>query len=126
MRNNFLPFILVLLSAAACSKEKIASREFPRIITKPATDITKNGAVFHGEIIFSSVEILDYGFVWSQGGFPTINSSGKASLGSKSGAGPFDATIVDDFIGGKEYTVRAYATSAGHVVYGDYADFVAK
>jgi hypothetical protein len=122
-RLAFYCFVLFLLS---CTKETITNRAFPRVTTMGVTDISSAGAVFHGDIFFTSVGVTDYGFVWSNSSFPNINTSQRRSLGSTTTAGPFDATIQGGLIKGKEYAVQAYAISTGFVVYGRSVKFISQ
>src|SRR6185295_17492892 len=108
-------FVIFVLS---CTKETITPREYPRGFTRPVSNISSNGVVFQGEIFFTSVEVTDYGFVWSNSWFPTINNSEKISLGSTTVPISFETTINRGLESGKSYTVRAYAISASFVVYG--------
>ncbi len=120
--------VLRILFAAlfvSCSKEEITSRPYPRTTTVGVTAIANGAAHFKGEVIFTSVAIIDHGFVWSNTGIPSITNGQKKSLGVRSGTGIFEVT-ADQLLIGAQYTVRAYAQSSDYVVYGEDKSFVSK
>jgi IPT/TIG domain len=121
MKNNAI--IILLLLSLSCSKEEITNRPYPRVTTVGISDINSSGVTFHGEIFFSSVEIIDHGFIFTDNGFPSLTNGDKVSLGPTSGAGNFDMNVQWDLVPGRTYSVTAYATSTGHAVYGKYIEF---
>jgi hypothetical protein len=125
MRNriNLILFALILL-LATCGEDDNATRPYPRVRTKSVTNITSEGAFFEGEITFSSVKIVDHGFVWSTDSNPTLENSDDISLGQRSGIGKFTSQIEWSLEEGKKYYVKAYAKSDDYTVYGDVAEFV--
>jgi hypothetical protein len=102
----------------SCTEEEITQRAYPRVMTYEPTEITLQGGNFHGEITFTGVDIIDHGFVWTANGFPTITLGEKISLGPRQSVGRFDAAINYKWEPGRRYSIRAYAVSAQHVVYG--------
>jgi hypothetical protein len=116
MRRLIILFLILAISS--CTEEEVTSRDYPRVDTNEISDITATTAVFRGEIFFSSSEILDHGFIWTDTGFPTLENGNKVSLGLKNGPGLFEITASVNFQAGKMYSVRAYAQSANYKVYG--------
>jgi hypothetical protein len=123
MKTRFCQ-LAILLFFFGCTEEETTPREYPRVSTVEAGDITSDGVTFKGDIIFSSVEIKDHGFVWSDVLGPLVSSANKISLGSKPGTGPFEGRGDRSLEDGKKYFVRAYAISDDFVVYGNTVEFV--
>lgn len=116
---------LLFLSSVACTEEQLTTREYPRVQTLDITPTTSASLHLKGEIFFSSVQILDHGFVWTDSGFPTITNGTKWSLGPREGTGIFEVTAATALKSGKTYSARAYAQSAEYIVYGEIFEFVA-
>ena len=115
---------LILLLILGCSEEETTDREYPRVLTKGVTNISADGTTFNAEITYSSVEILDHGFVWSSLNYdPTLDNADVISLGSLTAAGAFQATADRCMKTGAEYKMRPYAVSSGYVVYGVAVEF---
>jgi hypothetical protein len=112
--------------ALGCTKEEATPRNYPRVDTEAVSQITEAGAVFTGEITFSSVPIVDHGFVWSNVGNADPDKGDILSLGPKSGTGKFSAPCTYALAKGGTYFVRAYAISEDHAVYGDMISFVSQ
>jgi hypothetical protein len=123
MIRSLLLFCFVVL--IACTEEEVTARKYPRVYTRGITNISKDGMKLQGEIFFSSVPILDHGFVWSDTGFPTITNGTKLSLGPKNEVGTFAAEAIAALQSGKTYAARAYAQSSDFTVYGDICEFKA-
>ncbi|HMG92643.1 MAG TPA: IPT/TIG domain-containing protein [Chryseolinea sp.] len=123
MKTRFFN-LAILLFFLGCTKEEITPREFPRVTTVEAADITSDGVTFTGEIIFSNVEVKDHGFVWSDILGPLVSTANKVSLGSKSGIGQFESRCDRSLEAGKKYYVRGYAISEDFVVYGNTVEFM--
>ena len=122
MKKTF-SYIAILLFFFGCTKEEITPREYPRVTSTEAADISSGGVTFKGEVTFSSVEIKDHGFVWSDVQGPLVSNANKVSLGSKAGVGQFEARCERSLEAGKKYFMRAYATSDDFVVYGNTVEF---
>jgi hypothetical protein len=123
MKTRFF-HLAILLFFLGCTKEEITPREYPRVSTFDAVDITSDGVTFKGEITFSSVDIKDHGFVWSDVLGPLVSTANKISLGTRSGTGQFDAKCDRSLEEGKKYFMRAYAVSDDFVVYGNTIEFI--
>ena len=122
---NKIPVLFaIIIILATCSKEEVTPRNYPRVNTLEVTDITSGGATFTGEIIFTSVPVLDHGFLWSEFGSALFENSDQISLGTKSGTGSFEAKCDRSLQEGKTYYVRGYAKSEDNIVYGDVVKFV--
>ena len=125
MRRISVLAISLALLFVSCSKLEITSRPYPRTTTVGVTSIANGGAHFKGEVLFTSVAIIDHGFVWSNTGFPSKTNGQKKSLGLRLGTGTFEVT-ADQLLVGAQYTMCAYAQSADYIVYGEYKSFVSK
>ncbi|HEX6889350.1 MAG TPA: IPT/TIG domain-containing protein, partial [Chryseolinea sp.] len=123
MKTRFF-HLAILLFLLGCTEEETTPREYPRVSTVEAVEITSDGVTFKGEIIFSNVEIKDHGFVWSDVLGPLLSSANKISLGTKTGIGPFEARGERSLEAGKKYYMRAYAVSDEFVVYGNTIEFM--
>jgi N-acetylneuraminic acid mutarotase len=121
MKNRITRFICMVV-LVACQKESITERSYPRVVTKPVDGITKEGAVFHGEISSNSVEIIDHGFTWSTS--KSFLFAEVISLGKRTSTGNFDAFVERSMATGVKYYVYAFAKSAKHTVYGNVVEFV--
>jgi len=117
--------VIMSLWCAACSEAVVTERPYPRVSKLEITDIVKSGASFKAEVTYASVPIIDHGFIWTLGGFPTLTNGEKASLGAKNGTGSFVFTATGLQVG-KKYTMCAYVRSGQETVYGDVVDFVSK
>jgi len=124
MKKLFNYFIILLTLFLGCTEEEVTSRVYPRVNTVEVSNITSEGATFKGEIIFSSVEIKDHGFVWSAGTSLLLQYANKISLGPKAGTGVFQATGDRSLEQGKKYYVKAYAISEDFIVYGKTVEFI--
>ena len=107
----------------ACTEDEITPRDYPRIRTYFVTEITPDGARFNGKITFTSVDIVDHGFLWHTTNSVNFSTGTKISLGPKSGIGIFDALLVTSLPVGKPFYLRAYAISNDNVVYGEQIEF---
>ena len=109
-----------------CAEEEnaVTSREYPRVRTMSVTNISAEGAVANGEIIFAPTEILDHGFIWSKAPPPAFGASERISLGALSGTGKFSAIIERSLAEGQKYYIAAYAINKDYTVYGDVISFM--
>lgn len=124
MRTRTL-LIIGILIFSSCSEAVVTERPYPRVSKLEITNIANGGVAFKAEVTYASVAIIDHGFIWTLGGFPTLTNGQKASLGSKAGTGVFVFTATGLQVG-KKYTMCAYARSNQETVYGDVVDFVSK
>lgn len=92
----------------------ITDRDYPRMNPLQVQRHSTLMADFTIEIYYSSVPILDLGFIYSKTGFPTMTNGTKVSMGPGS-TGQYSKRVSDLETG--EYKVRAYAVSDGHVVF---------
>lgn len=115
---------LSFLFLLSCNNENSDSRSFPRVRTHAVSEITNSGALFRADITFSSVDIIDHGFVWGQSASPSLEYDQRISLGPKSAAGAFDTRVERSMEANKNYFVRAYARSEKHLVYGEVVKFL--
>jgi N-acetylneuraminic acid mutarotase len=121
MRHLQYIFILVFIGYLflTCTKEEISPRSYPRITTYPVKNITKSGAVFHGEVLSSGdSEILEHGFVWGKNPSPNYNNSEKTILKSSIQSGVFTAEIESALEVGITYYVAAFVKTEEQIVFG--------
>jgi len=105
--------------------EKPEPRSYPRLKTLPVSNISEEGATFNADLYsLGTEEITDYGFVWGAHSSLSINSDDKVLLGIPQGEGIFSAEIKTTLAEGMEYTVRSFAISEGHTIYGPEVTFV--
>lgn len=116
--------IIALAFIGSCTKEEVTPRSYPRVKTLEVTNITSGGASFSAEIVYTSVPIVDHGFIWSENSDALFSNSDKILLGSKSGTGRFEAQCDRSLQEGKTYYVRGFAISEDHKVYGEVVTFV--
>jgi hypothetical protein len=122
-RNTIV--VIISLWCVSCSEAVVTERPYPRVSKLEITNVINSGASFKAEVTYSSVPIIDHGFIWTLGGFPTLTNGEKVSLGAKAGIGVFVHT-VNGLQVGKKYTMCAYVRSSQETVYGDVVDFVSK
>jgi len=106
-----------------CEKNELSTTDFPIIHTGEVTDISSEGAIFHGKI--SSIgqrSIIDYGFVWDTLPQPTLKDC-IFSINDSSSTTVFQRTISYDLLIGKNYHVRTYAKTDYELVYGNETKF---
>jgi hypothetical protein len=115
--------ILCFVILISCTKEEISPRFYPRVSTLNVDHINSDGALFHAEVTFASVKIIDHGFIWSRLSNLTLENAQKVSLGSKSEIGPFEASVGVNLAEGIKYYVKAYVKSEDHIVYGNAVEF---
>ena len=119
-----LSFVIIVISSiTSCSDDGIP-REYPRVKTSDVNNITTSGATFNGEItLLGNRNIIEYGFVWDNYEFPTIDYSNKINLGSGIGLGKFTTQLETSLEKGVIYYVRAYAKTDNFLVYGKIIEF---
>lgn len=103
-------------------------RPYPVVITQGVTNVSNTRATFKGNILSVSSGVVDYGFVWTRVGFPTLANVNaiKQSFGPKRDRGTFTFTTPGNLQAGKTYDMCAYARSAQRIVYGRTYVFVSK
>lgn len=124
--QKILAVLFVVFLVAACTKEEVSPRSYPRLITEGVTEIDNQGAMFSGVLTFAPDEVLDHGFLWSEYSSVLIGGSDKISLGKATGAGSFEAFCERGLDAGRTYYMRSYAKNKTHLVYGNIVKFVAK
>jgi len=115
--------IISLIFLVACTKEEVTSRAYPRVITNEVDVVTSTGTTFHGEITFSSTEIVNHGFIWSTFSSMSIGYGNNIPLGQKTGTGKFESKLQFNLVKGVKYYVMAYAQSSKYTVYGNVVEF---
>ncbi len=122
--KRIIVFIISVTLFTNCTKEEITPRDYPRVNTEAITEVTANSMKFRGDIFYTSVEIIDHGFIWTDTGFPDFKNGNKISLGPKTGVGKFETAVTNATLQtDKIYSCRAYAQSKDFVVYGKIIEF---
>ena len=83
IRPIFVFMSLLLLIPTSCEKEDdIATRNYPRLITLAASEISQTSAKFEAQIISGNPsEIVEYGFTWSDiNSSPTLQNSANVDI----------------------------------------------
>ncbi|MBW2709396.1 MAG: right-handed parallel beta-helix repeat-containing protein, partial [Deltaproteobacteria bacterium] len=97
----------------------------PTVTTQAVTDITTTTATGNGNItVLGSSNPTEHGVVWSLSTNPTI-ANNKTTDGPVSVTGAFTSSITG-LIPGTLYHVRAYATNAAGISYGEDVTFTAQ
>lgn len=108
--------LITMLLAVACTGEEITDRKYPRFYPLKVEGVTRTTADLSVEIFYSSVPILDHGFLYSTVGYPNVSEGTKVSLGARSGAGTYSHTLTG-LAPNRIYYVRAYTISDKNTVY---------
>lgn len=114
---------LIAILVCACTEEVITDRDYPRFNPLQVTGVTETTANFSAEIFYSSVTILENGFVYSNGGFPTLENGIKVSMGGPMPTAGTFTHRVTTLTHNQTYRVKAYAICADHVVYSNNVTF---
>jgi N-acetylneuraminic acid mutarotase len=116
--------MLITLLVVNCNEEEVTSRPYPRLKTLPVTGINAGGATFHAEILFrGGFDILRYGFVWSEGGNPSLNNTERRIFSGNIQSGSFSAEITTTLMEKFTYSVRSFVETDNYTVYGEIVDF---
>jgi N-acetylneuraminic acid mutarotase len=109
--------VIVVYSLSNCEKEKVATKEYPRIITLPVTEISESGAKFSAEIISGDVSTInECGFAWNYGD-TLIIKEGVENNG-------FSGIAHSALVKGQNYEVCSYIKTDKYTVYGNKVSFV--
>jgi N-acetylneuraminic acid mutarotase len=120
-------FILFLLAIflISCDKNEVTSREYPRLNTLDATDISDSGTTFNAEIIYrGDLEIIKYGFVWSEKENPSLENSDKIVFSDNIQSNKFTSVITTTLKRGVYYNVRSFIITNNYTVYGNCLKFL--
>ncbi|TVQ86359.1 MAG: hypothetical protein EA393_12225 [Bacteroidetes bacterium] len=122
----FIPGILILsvfsiIILKSCEKEKY---QHPVVHTGEVTDITPEGAMFHGRITeMGSEDIVYHGFVWGMMREPNLKNSNSLKLGKLENE-TFSAIAKAGFIKGRRFHVRAFVSTPEITVYGGVISYI--
>lgn len=127
MRTFFRNILLVLFLVLniKCQEDEVTARNYPRLKTLPVSEITKEGAQFNAEIIYSGdFEILNYGFVWDYlTRDPTLEKSDRVVYSNNVNTNSFSERIESSLLEGYIYYVRAFVQTNDFLVYGESVSF---
>ncbi len=123
--RNFSFSLWVVVLVFSCTEIESVTREYPRVRTIGLTEVNNNSLKVRGEIISTSGQIIDHGFVWSKKADSPVNiySDFKLSIGATSDLGVFESEI-DGLQSGVKYYIKAYAKSSDYTVYGEVLEFI--
>jgi hypothetical protein len=117
-------FALTVILFIKCEDETMKPREYPRLSSKPVSDISEAGATFNGDLYsLGTTDIIQHGFVWGIIDEPKLNNN-KILLGPLEVTGIFSAAVVSTLSRDIEYTVRPFVQTASQTVYGNPVKFV--
>jgi hypothetical protein len=116
----FLLLILPFLGLTNCGKEKIATKEYPRIITLSVARNIDSVITFNGEVISGDLsQIIEYGFVWDKySNSPYLETSQKIVMAGAPGSSKFSSE-VQNLTEGQSFNYRAYAKTNDLLIYGN-------
>jgi hypothetical protein len=124
LRRIFL-FFTLLIALLGCEKDnEFADRGYPRINTLPVTDISEQGANFHGEFTRTGdFHVKRYGFLWSTYNNIRISNSNMYIFSNKDEKAGFSVNINTSLAPGKKYYVRSFAETDDYLIYGPMVSF---
>lgn len=126
LKNQTLYLLLLFLVCYSCKEDEVIS-EYPGIRTLPVSDISPEGAVFHGEIALPGRQaILENGFIWHEDTSPLLDISEKKVLQSPVSTGQFSTSVNTALKPDTRYYVKAYAKTKDYLVYGQEQSFVSQ
>jgi N-acetylneuraminic acid mutarotase len=109
------------------SDVEVADRDYPSIDTSPVTEINESGATLNGQILsLGTSVVIDHGFAYDDLPNPVIGMSDVISLGQPRDKGPFSAFVNRNLVEDRRYYVKAFATTAEQVVYGEIFEFISQ
>lgn len=119
--------ILLFCISLGCEKEtELDSKYYPYVITYNAKNIDNTGVTLKGEILYSNRdEIIQYGFVWSKDGVPTLNNY-IYTFEDSNFVGSFFKHITFDLPQDENINARAFAKTESYIVYGNTITFNSK
>ena len=121
--SKYFYLLSIIILFSTCQKDKIATREYPRLDIFDDIQQNESGVTFKANVISEGVsEIINKGFVWDKNDWPTINSS-RILLGTHLGTGSFEATVLNDLFVDNNYSVRAFVQTENYLVYSKTVNF---
>jgi hypothetical protein len=127
MENKYiLSLVLLTILFYSCQKEELSPRTNPRFSVAFIQDIDEDGVQFAANVYdFGSDDILEYGFVYSQGANPTYEYAEIIKETGKPGDF-FEMSARHSMVKGKEYTVVAFIKTTAGITYSDRFKFISK
>lgn len=117
--------IFVFILTSCDNEEIITSRNYPRILTLPVTEVTSDSVMFNGNFLNrGKFEILQYGFVWDHRINPNIDDHNRVIVSRNISDEKFSQTIRTTLKEGVTYFVRAFVKTNDYLVYGETVRFV--
>ncbi len=119
IKNLFIVLFVLLLTA--CQKDSEITGDILKVLTKECTEIKDNSALCHGEVTSANdVNITSRGFCWSTSQEPKYSDN---HIEAGKGSGEFSA-LLTGIEPNNIYYIKAYATTAQGVVYGNQVELV--
>lgn len=108
-----------------CNEDEVDPREYPRLRTRSVATISSSGAEFRADILNPGPsDIVEYGFVWGEDPFLSIESADKLIIADLLSSDQFSATINSLLEESVTYYVRSYARNEKFLVYGNSVKFL--
>jgi N-acetylneuraminic acid mutarotase len=118
--GNFL-FWIVLVAFVSCQEQE-SEITLPEFSTNSPSEITPTSVVLNGEFqSIGSVEIIDYGFVWSVTSTPTTSSNSKL-FNAAAVPGNF-SFVLENLLPSTKYFIRSFVITTQGLHYGNEVDF---
>ncbi len=112
--------LIFIFGFISCENEEQFSH--PLVHTGEVTDISSDGARFHGRVV-NEKGIIDHGFVWDNEINPVIHDAYRQSMGLFSSE-YFSVYTTSIWEEGEKYFLRAYATDGTNTYYGREVSFI--
>lgn len=126
-QKYFLLFVVSFLFFQCSQEFEIEGSLYPTVETYLAEDVTEQGAVLNGEILYTGTEVvIDHGFVYGYIPKPDFESAERVALGGLEKPGKFQGMASRNLVKGQEFIVRAYAKTKNYLVYGNETSFISK
>jgi hypothetical protein len=117
--------LVLLIGLATCQKEKIATKEYPRVNTLEVTSINDDGAIFSAEIISGDItDVIEYGFVWDISASPNVEISDKLVITEPLNGNIFNVEIHSALTKGETYYIKPFVKTKEFLVYGKVVEFI--
>ena len=119
-----LLLLFIGLGLVTCSKEQVASKEYPRLSTMEVSGINESGATFNATIISGKLlDIKEYGFVWDTVATPEIASGQLILVKGSPADNQFKGEVHSALRKGVVYKMRSFVRTNDFLVYGKAVTF---
>ncbi|HET6558583.1 MAG TPA: IPT/TIG domain-containing protein [Prolixibacteraceae bacterium] len=123
-RLHLFMLLLATVLLAACTKEELATREYPRVNTLEVTNISPEGVTFNGEVFLSNHSPVEkVGFIWSTKEPLSILSDDTTIITGTGIKTSFQKQVSHSLTRNVQYYVRAFAITDKYTSYGPILSF---